>query len=456
MSIRKKILLYFSVVTIVLVGAAFFFIYTQFYRYREYDFEQQQKEKIQTTLLFLNEIREIDEKLVCGIDLITINHLFDEKLLIFDVEKKLVYSSIDDTPITFSDNILAVLSPETRWFRQKDGRYDILGAYMEQNGQVYYVISKAYDLFGYHKLNYLKFIILLTFILISLVVIFMSYYLSKRITNPIISLTQHIKDFTFETGQKLRTVSDINTRNEVSILNQRFNELMQRMNEAFSFQKHAVHHISHELKTPIAILVSNFEKIESEKDITKIKELVRLQKEDTKSLGEIINTLLEIAKTESGNAPAYSPVRIDELIYDLTDELNVLYPEFQFSIEYSQITEDEDALTVLANQRLLKAALSNLIHNCIQYSSDKKAKIRITAEQKNLRIDFSNQGPVINEKERSYLFQHFFRGENSIGKRGFGFGLVFVQKILALYKGEIAYFSNNTNANRFTVTFPLS
>lgn len=456
MSIRKKILLYFSVVTIVLVGVAFFFIYTQFYRYREYDFEQQQKEKIQTTLLFLNEIREIDEKLVCGIDLIMINHLFDEKLLVFNHDKNLIYSSIDDTPIPFSTDILSVLSSENRWFRQSDGRYDILGAYMEQDGQIYYVISKAYDLFGYHKLNYLKFIILLTFILISIIVILMSHYLSRRITNPIISLTQHIKEFTFSNKQTPGTLAVANSRNEVSILNQRFNELMQRMNEAFSFQKHAVHHISHELKTPIAILVSNFEKIESEVDLTKIKALIQLQKEDTKSLGEIINTLLEIAKAESGNASAPAAIRIDELIYDLTDELNLLHPDFQFSIEYSNTIEDENKLTVYANPRLIKAILSNLLHNCIQYSSDKKAKIIISSEQQNLLINFSNSGPTIKSKEQGYLFQHFFRGENSQGKRGFGFGLVFVQKILTLYKGEITYSSSDEKSNTFTISLPLS
>src|SRR5690606_34322031 len=169
-------------------------------------------------------------------------------------------------------------------------------------------------------------------------------------------------------------------------LGQRFNELMQRMKEAFAFQTHAVHHISHELKTPIAVLVSNFERIEQEADTIKIKELIKDQKEDTESLSKIINSLLEISKTESGNTLKLSKIRIDELIFDLVEELNILHPDFQFSIEYSETILEENSLTVNANLRLMKAALSNLMVNCIQYSSDNQAKIKITSTYKNLQL----------------------------------------------------------------------
>ncbi|MBW3545695.1 MAG: hypothetical protein KY428_08890 [Bacteroidetes bacterium] len=95
---RDKILLYFSVVTIVLVGVALLFIYTFFNEYREEEFHEQQRNKIMTTLKILTEIRGIDEKLVQAMGQITINDLYDEKLLIFDRNKALIYTSIDDTP----------------------------------------------------------------------------------------------------------------------------------------------------------------------------------------------------------------------------------------------------------------------------------------------------------------------------------------------------------------------
>jgi signal transduction histidine kinase len=329
-----------------------------------------------------------------------------------------------------------------------------LGIKVQSNRAIYYGISKAHDIAGHHYLDYLRSIFSLTFIVISVIVILMTYYLSKKITQPIVALTKQIKNFDF--GIKYNPIVTSASKDEVAILGERFNELMQRMNEAFSFQKNAVHHISHELKTPIAVLVSNFERIEQENDLKKIKCLVKDQKEDTENLSKIINSLMEISKTESTNTPKLSKIRVDELIFDLSDEFSVLHPEFQFSIEYSEAIEDEQKLTVNANLRLLKAALSNLMINCIQYSDDYRAQIKILPNQHLLHLEFINKGPVINEDEKQYIYEHYFRGKNSRGKRGFGLGLVFIRKILTMHNGEVIYSNENQNTNKFTITLPLS
>lgn len=453
MAIRKKILLYFSLTTISLTGIALLFIYTLFAEYREKEFQQRQKEKIKTTLFFLSEVQKADQELTEAIDRLTINDLYNEKLLIFNDKKELIYSSIDDTPIQYSKDILEKLSPEEEWLESKDKLYDVVGLYFQNQDNSYYGISKAYDKFGYSKLNYLKFILIASFSIIFFTVILLAYLISNKITQPLISITQKINDYNFES--KYKPVEFEQSNNEISILAQQFNKLMEKMTAAFSFQKHAINHISHELKTPIAILVSNFEKIEKETDIENIQRLIKHQKEDTKNLSEIINSLLEIAKTESGNVNKLDSVRIDELIFDVADELKVVYPDFLFSIEYSH-TEDENHLTLYANAHLIKAALTNLMLNCIQYSTDKKARISIGNKPGSIEIIFENNGAVISKNETQFLFQHFFRGENSKGKSGFGLGLVFVQKILALHRGDISYSTPDINANIFTISIPLS
>ncbi len=441
-------------VTIVLVGITLVFIYMLFYDYRKEEFQQQQQDKILTTLNFLREIREIDEKLIGTMDRVSIDEYYNEKILIFDANQRLIYSSIERSQITFTQNILSELSQEVDKVELKEGKFEILGIKIVSKGLVYYGISKAHDLAGFHYLDYLRFIFSFTFIVISVIIILMSHFLSKRITDPIVSLTKQIKDFNFEV--KFNPIVTAGSKNEVAIMGQRFNELMQRMNEAFSFQKNAVQHISHELKTPIAVLVSNFERIEQESDLEKIKYLIKNQKEDTENLSKIINSLMEISKTESGSIPKLTKIRVDELIFDLAEEFGVLHPEFHFSIEYAETIEDEQKLTVPANLRLLKAALSNLMINCIQYSDDYKAKINIIPRAKLLQLEFINKGPVINEDEKKYIYQHYFRGKNSQGKRGFGLGLVFIRKILRMHQGEVVYSNEDLISNKFTITLPLS
>ncbi|WP_290709175.1 histidine kinase dimerization/phospho-acceptor domain-containing protein, partial [Flavihumibacter sp. CACIAM 22H1] len=266
-----------------------FFVYTLFSDYRKEEFHQRQKEKIRSTLFFLSENKNADWELTSKIDRLTINDLVNEKLLIFNSKKELIYSSIDDTPVQYSRKILENLSAGSEWYEGREKVYDVVGLYFQNEGKVYYGISKAQDLFGFSKLNYLRNILLLSFFGFCISVVVIAYLLSKKITDPLESITKQIESYNFEAS--FNPIQYQQSGSEMAILADQFNKLMKRMNEVFSFQKHAIHHISHELKTPISILVSNFERMEAETDPGRLKQMIKIQKEDTKKLSEIINAL---------------------------------------------------------------------------------------------------------------------------------------------------------------------
>ncbi|WP_343605473.1 ATP-binding protein [Fluviicola sp.] len=450
MSIRKKILLYFSLIIPAITAVAFIAVYLIFSEQREESFQMRQKEKISSTLEFLSDIKETDEDIIHAMDQININKLYNEKLLIFNKNKHLIYSNIVDIPVPVSKNILIHLNPKNKWIETKDGLYDVVGIYIQRKGKVYYGISKAYDDFGYSKLRFLKYVLLLTFVGITIIIVLVCFYISRKITTPLEEITARIGTYDFDA--KPAPIPFVDTHDEIAVLANVFNELMLKMNDAFAFQKHAIHHISHELKTPIAILVSNFERIEKETDPEEIKRLIQNQKEDTRSLSEIINSLLEIAKTETSRDSFTERFRIDELIFDISDSLKNVAPDFVFSVDYEEPV-DENHLEITGNSRLIKAALSNLMENCIHYSSDGQAAIRINCGEQ-LEISFENKGKVLTKQEVNYLFKHFFRGKNSTGKKGFGLGLVFVNKIITMHGGSIDYETVSRNTNRFRITLP--
>ena len=455
MSIRRKILLYFSATIISLLGITLFFIYTLFYEYREEEFQQKQKQKITSTIKFLTEIKQADASIIQAMDRISINEFYDEKLLIFDHAKELIYSSIDDLQILDKEAnaILTVLTIAHPWLETKDDLYDVVGVYVKYNNNTYYGINKAFDESGYSKLDFLGYVLIFTFLGISLVIILIAYYLSRIIAEPIVDITEKITDYNFDT--LYIPIQIKSSENEIVVLAEQFNKLMKRMKEAVSFQKHAIKHISHELKTPIAILVSNFERMENETDLEVLKVQLGRQKEDTKSLSEIINLLLELSKTDTGQSLPKTKIRVDELIFDTIDELAQVYPNFEFSLDYLGPTDDEELLTIVGSARLLKAAFMNLMLNSIHYSSNNEGNIHIITGENQLQIDFINQGPIITSEEQKYLFQHFFRGENSKGKSGFGLGLVFIHKIISQHNGSISYTPDEKRLNTFSVIFPL-
>jgi methyl-accepting chemotaxis protein len=182
--------------------------------------------------------------------------MYQEKVLLFDATKNLIYAGIDDTKIYFSADILKKLSPKNPWIETVEDQFDVVGVYFRFQNKDYYGITKAYDHFGFSKLDYLKNVLIFTFIILSLVIILISVYVSREISFPLKRMAVEISSIQTDTNA---TVTVPNSKDEINFLARTFNDMMIRLNSAFAFQKHAVHHISHELKTPIAVLVSNFE-----------------------------------------------------------------------------------------------------------------------------------------------------------------------------------------------------
>lgn len=453
MRIRNKILIYFSLTSIVLVGISFVLIYSLFAQFRVDQFQQRIIDQTKSTLQFLAEAKEFNQEMVKSMDDYVINKFFKEKILIFDEHKKMIYSSIDDTKIRFPKKIISQLSDRNPFVKTTDGEYDVVGIYFPFNGKNYYGLAKAYDQAGIKKMLYLRYVLIVFFIFIVSTILISSYWLSKQISNPLNKMAKAMLKISFEDANSYLEVP--NSKDEIDVLARQFNALMQRLNDSYAFQKHAVHHISHELKTPIAVLVSNFERLEAETDWEKLKIGLENQKQDTKSLSDIINALLEISKVESGAKFVEEKIRMDELIFDVIQELNTLNEHFLFEVTLSETIQDEKDLIFIGNTRLLRLVIVNLAVNCMQFSDNGHASILISNENKKLVISFTNSGKTILQEEKQYMFQHFFRGKNSFGKRGFGLGLVLIGKILALHQGSIEYFTPAEAVNKFQIQLPI-
>lgn len=452
MKIRNKILVYFSSTVIALTAISLSIVYYLFSEHREEEFQQQQNEKIKQTIDLITEFKQMSEEISEAIDKQRIHDFYDEKMLIFDKSKNLIFSSLDNLSIARANEILNQLSPSKRWIETKDGDYDLIGVYIENKEESYYAISKAYDAFGYSKKNFLGKILIGILVATTIIVVLLSLYLSNLISKPITDLSGQLNHYD-PNKDKNEEISLKTSTFEIQNLEERFNELLKRTNDAFSYQKHIVNHISHELKTPLAILVSELERMNNSNDIDVIKTGLGNQIIRAKSLGGIINTLLEIAKLESGQELNKQQIRIDELLFDIVEKINILHDDFNFEFNYSPVYFDDSMLKIDANELLIRHAFQNLLMNCMAYSDSGKAEIRIDcSEPDTLKLEISNSGKIIEKEEEQYLFTRFFRGKNSSNKAGFGLGLVLTQKIIDLHNGTVNYRSKE-NLNVFEIVW---
>lgn len=422
-----------------------------FSAHREEEFQQQQFSKIKYTVGLVDEFHKISAEVSLLLDKQDIHDFYDEKMLIYDKNKNLIFSSIDSLDIFKANAILNKLSVSNNWIETKEDGYDLIGVYIENNSKSYYGISKAYDFFGYSKKDFLQKVLMGIFVAIAIIVLLISFYLSNIISKPISELTRKIEDYDLSNEQnnplKIKT-----TTSELQNLSEKFNELIKRTNEAFSFQKHSIQHISHELKTPIAVLVSELEKLQKAEDIDQLKSDISLQTQKAKSLGNIINVLLQISKIEAGQEISKNLIRIDDVIFDCISEVNSIYPEFNFEVNFTPNNFNENTLTIQANEPLIKQAFQNLLMNAVHYSDNQKARITFDGSADFLKIYISNSGKTLSEEEQKFLFSHFFRGKNSNDKQGFGLGLVLSQRIFDIHQATLEYYTENSE-NIFVVSF---
>lgn len=456
MKIRNKILIYFSSTVIALTAISLTIIYILFSEFREEEFQQQQSEKIHTTIKLIEKFKRESASISYLIDQQDINDFYDEKLLVYDSNKDLIFASLDSLDILKATSVLNKLTPNQKWIETKEEKYDLIGVYVETNNQSYYAVSKAYDAFGYSKMYFLRNVLIGIFLFISVVVILISRFLSNKISKPITALAENLNKYDLS-KENIDELAIETSSYELNQLTQRFNELLGRTNEAFVFQKHTIHHISHQLKTPISVLVSELERIRDFSIIEDVKPEIENQIIKAKSLGSIINVLLEISKIESGQKTQKQPLRIDELFFDVIEELHTIYPRFHFEVNYIPDEINENRLIINLNPILIRQAVQNLLSNCVSYSSISKAEIKIDcSENSGLKIQIINSGKPISKDEENFLFNHFFRGKNSQGKIGFGLGLVLTKKIVEFNAATITYSNPSENLNVFELSFPLS
>lgn len=456
MKIKHRILLYFSTTVILLTGVFLVLIYWLFAEYREESFQQLQKEKAQYTVKLWTEFREMSRDLALLMDELTIHDFYDEKMLVYNEDKNLVFSSIDDLTIFTSGKILSQLSPEHRWVETKEGDYDVIGLYTTSSGKGYYAVSKALDESGYSKLNFLRNVLFAIFAAMSIIVFMVSRLLAEKITLPIARLAEKLTFYDLEKGE-LAPVEQKTSSPEVQHLTSKFNELLARTREAFTFQKHTIQHISHELKTPVAVLVSELERIRTETGDPQTATELDRQITQSRELGNIIDVLLEVSKIEAGRTVEKENLRIDEMVFDLIDRIHIIQPDFHFHAHYTAENPDASDLTVSANAALIRQVFLNLLANCTNYSTGDSAVVVFDNDTPDwLQIKISNPGPPIEEEEEKFLFSIFFRGKNSKGRQGFGLGLALSKKILEILHGEIRYIYTPDKVNEFVVSLPLA
>ncbi len=456
MSIKIRFALMFSLFVAIVLAASSIIIFILYNNYRETEFYNRVKSE---AIIFHDLVYEVKDpnkaanaKMISGV---YTNSVFDEKLAVMDstgyVLSRLPYTYIPK----FERGLLKEIKNKREYNFEKN-KYQFVGIYNPQTK--YFTIASGYDLSGYNKVQNLEIILAAVFFGGLIVTALASFFFVQQAFKPLLTLNKQIKRTTVRNlKSRIEVVKNFPEINQIA---QSYNAMMERLSNAFEFQKSFVQHASHELRTPLAIMLSQTESALNKKlSDEDIKKLLYSLKEDQQGMIDLTNSLLLLSQYDQlGYQKDWPRIRVDEAVVEAGSQLMQMFPDATIHIGFKEIPDNDEALFVTGNESLLKSVFINLFKNAYLYASDKKITVTIDNGKGKVRVHVENNGAILSDEDSSKVMQPFYRGKNAIdtSTKGFGLGLSIVNRIILSHHGVVEYDSPAKNINRFTVILPLS
>ncbi|MGX7244678.1 sensor histidine kinase [Enterococcus quebecensis] len=246
-----------------------------------------------------------------------------------------------------------------------------------------------------------------------------------------------------------KTMSDLDTRNigkqikidqkqpqEVQALSMSYNDMTARLDESFLKQKNFVNNAAHELKTPLAVIITYAQLLqmnieESDEESKKITDAI------LSSCDKLSITVEQLLLLANDNLLELTDsVSTDYLINDAFTELSLQ----AFDKEIRLKNKSSKNIQLRGNKIMLGVALKNLIENAVKYGDrDSVVTVSATASKELLTFEVRNSGQEILEEELERIFEPFYRGQKNNNQIiGNGLGLALVKKIIENHAGEVS------------------
>ncbi|AKO92527.1 two-component sensor histidine kinase [Priestia filamentosa] len=212
--------------------------------------------------------------------------------------------------------------------------------------------------------------------------------------------------------------------------------------------------ISHDLKTPLTVILGYIEIINNDKNLTqeKIMNLLKTVNLKTVEVLELINRFFELVKLESGDKKLSSS-RID--ICEISRKVILDYYEILINKEFEVVIDiPEEPVFVSGDEDAIERVLNNLISNAVQYGTDgKMIGLKISITEQDVCVEVSDKGKGINESHKDRVFERMYTLEDSRNThyQGSGLGLTITKRLVEKMGGSIFLNSIPFEKTTFTV-----
>jgi signal transduction histidine kinase len=246
------------------------------------------------------------------------------------------------------------------------------------------------------------------------------------------------------------------TGDELEALRGAFNDLLSRLREAFERQRRFTGDASHQLRTPLTIMLGQMEvALRRERPAGEYRQVLSLAHDQAAHLRRIIEALLFLARADA-DADLGKLEVIDLALLAAQSVQRWAGHERQANL---QVVHADGPLPIRAQPLLLGQLLDNLIENALKYSAPgKPVVVTLKREPDAAVLVVQDAGPGIAAEDLPHVFEPFYRSADARGRghTGVGLGLAVVRRIATALRGTVAVESEPGHGSRFTVRIPLA
>lgn len=450
MTIRIRLTLLFGLIVSGLVLIFCLLIYFFARQYRKEEFQQRLRAEALTSVELLFGKETISPELFRLLDKNQVTVLSHEEIIIYDYQNKIVYESGNDY-LDVSVQTLNRVRLEKEIYWRTDNREIVGIAYTDPINR-FVVFASAVDQYGFSKLRNLAFLLSTGWLLMSGLVFVAGWFYAGRSLHPIQRIISGVDEIT-ASRLDLR-LPEGTKQDELMQLSHRFNQMLDRIEEAFQIQRSFVSHASHELRTPLTAITGQIQvALLARDEPEQLYEMLQSVLDDVKEMNRLTNGLLALASLNMDEKThEFTPVALDELLWQVRSELLKTHADYSVHV-FSESTHSH--WNVYASEVLLRTALVNLMENGCKFSPDRAVSVLLKSEPDCFLISFHTQGAFIPADELPQIFKPFQRGSNARHVRGHGIGLSLTDRIIRQHRGRLTVESDEQTGTLFTVALPV-
>jgi two-component system phosphate regulon sensor histidine kinase PhoR len=288
------------------------------------------------------------------------------------------------------------------------------------------------------RINSLRAIIAFAGIIVLVVVVGVSFFVSRRISNPMVQIADSVERIR---SGNLDTHIEITTRDEIGRVAAAINELVEKLKtdiaEVKKLQKvrsEFLGNVSHELRTPIFAIQGFIETLlnGAVDDASVNRAFLEKTKANADRLNALLEDLINISQIESGEMKmSFRYFNVNEFLETVVRDFQEMGRQKKISVSGTYSTAGD--VEVLGDRDRLRQALNNLIDNAIKYSAP-GAEVVISSEeiQGSVRIGVADTGVGIAPEHLTRIFERFYRVDKDRSREvgGTGLGLAIVKHII--------------------------